>query len=127
MPMDFNNVNAPFYSEVEREFAPTMDWTARGADTLVLFVRGRPGNRATPLYITVEDAAKKNASVTYPDSVIVGASQWTEWRIPLSSLAGVNLAKVKKITIGVGDKKTPAAGGAGRIYIDDIYVMTAKP
>jgi hypothetical protein len=32
----------------------------------------------------------------------------------------VNLAKVKIVRIGVGDKK--AASGAGRIYIDDIYV-----
>jgi len=121
MPMDFNNVNAPFYSEAEREFAPAMDWTARGADTLILFVRGTPGNRATPLYVTVEDASKKNAAVTYPDPAVVGVSDWTAWKIPLSSFAGVNLAKVKKAYIGVGDKK---AGGAGRIYIDDIYVTT---
>jgi hypothetical protein len=122
MPLDFNNVNSPFFSEAEREFAPTMDWTANGADTLVLFVRGTPGNKPAPLYIAVEDSAKKNATVVYPDSAIVGASKWTEWKIPLSSFAGVNLAKVKVLFIGVGDKKAPAAGGAGRIYIDDIYV-----
>ncbi len=120
MPLDFNNVKSPFFSEAEREFAPTMDWTASGADTLVLFVRGTPGNKAAPLYIGVEDSAKKSATVTYPDSAVVGGSKWTEWKIPLSSFAGVNLAKVKKLTIGVGDKKT--AGGAGRFYIDDIYV-----
>ncbi len=122
MPLDFNNVNAPFFSEADREFAPTMDWTASGADTLVLFVRGTPGNKPAPLYITVEDSAKKNATVVYPDSAIVGISKWTEWKIPLSSFAGVNLAKVKVLFIGVGDKKAPVAGGAGRIYIDDIYV-----
>jgi hypothetical protein len=121
MPMDYNNVNAPFYSEAEREFDTTMDWTAAGADTLVLFVRGTPGNTAI-LYIIVEDSSKKSATVTYPDPAIVGASKWTEWKIPLSDFAGVNLAKVKKMTIGVGDKDAPAAGGAGRIYIDDIYV-----
>jgi len=120
MPLDFNNVKLPFFSEAEREFAPTADWTASNADTLVLFVRGTPGNKPAPLYIAVEDASKKNAAVTYPDSAIVAASKWTEWKIPLSSFAGVNLAKVKKVYIGVGDKK--AAGGAGRIYIDDIYV-----
>jgi hypothetical protein len=36
--------------------------------------------------------------------------------------AGVSLAKVKKITIGLGDKANPKAGGAGRIYLDDIYI-----
>jgi hypothetical protein len=122
MPLDYNNVNTPFYSEAEREFAPTADWTVSDADTLVLFVRGTPGNKAAPLYIAVEDASKKNAAVTYPDSAIVAASKWTQWEIPLSSFAGVNLAKVKKVYIGVGDKKAPAAGDAGRIYVDDIFV-----
>jgi hypothetical protein len=122
MPLDFNNVKSPFFSETTREFAPTMDWTASSADTLVLFVRGTPGNKPAPLYIAVEDASKKNAAVTYPDSAIVAASKWTEWKIPLSTFAGVNLAKVKKVYIGVGDKNAPAAGGAGRIYIDDIFV-----
>ena len=28
MPLDFNNVKSPFFSEAEREFAPTADWTA---------------------------------------------------------------------------------------------------
>jgi hypothetical protein len=124
MPMDFNNVNAPFYSEAERQFDAAMDWTADGADTLVLFVRGTPSNQAAPLYLAVEDSAKKSATVTYPDPAIVGASEWTQWKIPLSSFASVNLAKVKKLYIGVGDKDAPAAGGAGRIYIDDIYVTT---
>jgi len=35
----------------------------------------------------------------------------------------VNPAKVKKMYIGVGDRKAPAANGSGRIYIDDIRVI----
>ncbi len=41
MPLDYNNVVAPFYSEAEREFSPAEDWTAGGTDALVLYVRGR--------------------------------------------------------------------------------------
>jgi hypothetical protein len=37
-------------------------------------------------------------------------------------LTTLNLAKVKRLYIGVGDRANPAAGGAGRIYIDDIRV-----
>ena len=50
---------------------------------------------------------------------------WTQWKVPLSSFTGVNLAKVKKLYIGVGDRKTPVKGGTGRIYIDDIRVTPA--
>ncbi len=122
MPLDYNNVKTPFYSEAEREFAPTQDWTAGGVTTLALYVRGRSGNAQAQLYIAVEDSAKKVSIVAYPDKAVTSAGQWTQWKIPLSSFTGVNLAKVKKVYLGVGDRTTPAAGGSGRIFIDDIQV-----
>jgi len=125
MPLDYNDVATPFYSEAEREFAPTQDWTADGADALILYVRGRAGNSQAPLYVTLEDAAKHAATVAHPDVAIVTAAQWTQWRIPLSGFTGVNLAKVKKLSLGVGDKANPKAGGTGLIYVDDISL--AKP
>ncbi len=82
-------------------------------------------NGLSSLYVAVEDSAGKVAVATNPDPAAVAASTWTEWKVPLSSFAGVNLAKVKKLYIGVGDRKNPAAGGTGRIYIDDIRV--SKP
>ena len=48
------------------------------------------------------------------------AAAWTQWKIPLSSFAGVNLAKVKKLTVGVGNRTNPAPGGAGKLYLDDL-------
>jgi hypothetical protein len=122
MPLDYNNVKTPFYSEAEQEFTPTQDWTAGGATTLILCIRGRSGNAQTQLYIAVEDASKKVGIVAYPDKAITSTAQWTQWKIPLSSITGVNLAKVKKLYIGLGDRATPAAGGAGRIFIDDILL-----
>jgi len=41
MPVEYNNVNAPFYSEAERTFDTPQDWTAGGADMLTLHLRGR--------------------------------------------------------------------------------------
>jgi len=40
MPVDYNNIDAPFYSEVERTWDTAQDWTLNGADTLVLYFRG---------------------------------------------------------------------------------------
>jgi len=122
MPLDYNNVKSPFYSEVEREFSPVEDWTAGAASTLILYVRGRAGNAPAQLYLAVEDASKKVGIVTYPDKTVTGVAQWTQWEIPLSSFTAVNLAKVKKLYIGLGDRATPAAGGNGRIFVDDIQV-----
>jgi len=122
MPLDYNNVKAPFYSEAEQEFSPTQDWTAQGADTLILYVRGASGNQPAPLYAAVEDTSKHVAAVTHTEAAIATTTQWTQWKIPLSSFTGVNLAKVKKLYLGLGDRKAPAAGGSGRIYLDDIRV-----
>ena len=38
----------------------------------------------------------------------------------MSDLTGVNLTMVQKLTLGVGDKNSPKAGGTGILYIDDI-------
>jgi hypothetical protein len=125
MPLDYNNADAPFYSEAEQDFETAQDWTAGGVDTLVLFVRGRLINRVAPLYVGLEDASQNVAVVIHPDAAIVTATKWIEWKIPLSSFTGVNLAKVKKIYIGAGDRQNPVKGGTGRLYIDDIGL--AKP
>jgi regulation of enolase protein 1 (concanavalin A-like superfamily) len=77
-------------------------------------------NSAAPLYVTVEDRTGKKASVAHPDPAATSVAAWTEWQIPLSDLAGVNVAAVKKLTIGVGDKAGPKPGAAGMLYFDDI-------
>jgi hypothetical protein len=129
MPMDYNNVNTPFYSEAQRQFSPVEDWTAGGADTLILYVRGNVSNAIAPLYVAVEDNAAQAAVLVHPDAGVVKTTTWLAWRIPLAdvSAAGVNLAKVKKLYIGVGDRANPAAGGAGRIYVDDIWLLKSAP
>jgi regulation of enolase protein 1 (concanavalin A-like superfamily) len=83
-----------------------------------------PGNSQDDLYVVVEDSAGKSGVATNPDPAAVLTTQWTEWKIPLSQFtsAGVSMTKVKKMYIGVGDRKAPQADGSGRVYIDDIRV-----
>jgi hypothetical protein len=120
MPMDYNNVKTPFYSEAYQQFAPVQDWTVNGLSDLRLDFRGVATNGAGSLYVAVEDSSGKSAVATNADPAAVTTTTWTPWKIPLSSLTGVNLAKVKRLYIGVGDRKNPVKGGAGRLYIDDI-------
>jgi hypothetical protein len=123
MPLDYNNVNTPFYSEAYREFAPLQDWTVGGVDTLVISIRGRGSNSAAPLYVTLEDASQRAVTLVHPDPAVTNASQWVDWQIPLSSLAGVNFGKVQRMYLGVGDRTNPTPDGTGTIYIDDIRVL----
>ena len=79
------------------------------------------GNGAAQLYVTLEDATGKSATVTHPaGNGAVFLAGWNEWAIPYSDLAGVNLARIEAMTIGIGNRTSPAAGGSGIVYVDDI-------
>ena len=129
MPLDYNNVDDPFYSEAEREWPATQDWTARGIGAVVLLVRGQRSNDVVSLYVAIEDSSGNVAIVVHPDPEIVQKTEWTEWRIALGAVgeAGVNLTRVKKMYIGVGDRDAPAADGAGLLFIDDIRLTLPEP
>ena len=82
----------------------------------------QPSNDAAPLYMAVEDSAGHVKSVIHPDPAAVQTVDWQKWMIPFSEFQGVDMASVKKLTIGVGDRNKPTAGGKGVIYLDDIGV-----
>ena len=50
---------------------------------------------------------------------------WTDWTIDLSQFSsqGVRITDVEKMMIGVGDRDNPAAGGSGRLLIDDVTLQ----
>ena len=80
----------------------------------------QPANSPAAMYVVVEDKAGKKKTVVNPNPAATTTPAWTEWRIALSDLTGVNLAAVKKLTIGVGDSANPKPGAAGKLYLDDI-------
>jgi len=104
-------------------------WLAMGGDPHrpnlwgTALLAGPAGPPADRLYLTIQDSANKSATVVNPDAQILRAMNWVEWKIPLSSFTGVNLAKIKKLTLGVGDQAKPAAGRKGVLYIDDICLV----
>ncbi|HPC93564.1 MAG TPA: discoidin domain-containing protein [Sedimentisphaerales bacterium] len=120
MPLAYNNSVSPFYSEAERTFERAQDWTIGGADRVRLWFRGDAKNTPQTLYVTLEDSAGRSATVRSMDPDAILKTVWQEWQIPLSQFNGINLVKIEKITIGVGNRTSPAAGGTGIVYIDDV-------
>jgi concanavalin A-like lectin/glucanase superfamily protein/carbohydrate binding protein with CBM4/9 domain/F5/8 type C domain-containing protein len=76
------------------------------------------GNDLETVYVAVEDSAGQVAVATHPSAAL--RSGWTEWLIPYTDLAGVNLNSVSMIYVGLGDRDNPTSGGGGTIFIDDI-------
>ncbi|MDY0356901.1 MAG: LamG-like jellyroll fold domain-containing protein [Sedimentisphaerales bacterium] len=77
-------------------------------------------NNPQPLYVRIADSAGQSATVTHESLEAVLSLAWQPWQIPFGDLGGVNLARISEMTIGIGNRTSPTAGGAGTIYIDDI-------
>lgn len=128
MPLDYNNVVAPYYSETERTWVAAQNWTANGMDTLILYIRGVAANGAAPFYVAVQDKSNHVATASYPSAASVEMTQWVGLTVQLKvfSDAGVDVRAIKKMYIGVGNRNTPTKGGAGSLFIDDIRVIKGQ-
>jgi hypothetical protein len=94
------------------------DWTTEGVTKLSLWFRGDSGNAAERMFI-----ALGNAVVYHDDPAATQITGWNKWVIELTGFIGVDLTNVGAITIGIGTKNSPAAGGAGKMYFDDIRLV----
>jgi hypothetical protein len=129
MPINYNNADAPHYSVAIGTIPLPDRWAVGGVNTLVLYVRGLPGNASDPVYVAVEDAAGRLAAVVHPQADAATSAEWLEWSIPLADLtaAGVDVGAVRRMHIGTGDPDNPTPGGEGTLYVDDIRVIEVAP
>jgi hypothetical protein len=125
MPYRYDNANKT--SEATRTLVDPRDWTQEGIGQLSLWFRGERTNTTERMFV----ALNGSAVVYHDDPAAAQIPQWTQWIIDLNAFAnqGVNLTNVNTITIGLGTKNSPAAGGSGKMYFDDIrlYQPTTAP
>jgi len=107
MPLEYE-------SSSEAQLALNQDWTLGGAQTLVLYFYGDPGNTGN-LFVKVN-----GSKVAYDGPAdAITTPYWTQWNIDLVSL-GANLQSVTQLSVG-------AEGGSGIVYIDDIRLYREAP
>jgi len=116
MPFEYNNGVGK--SEATFTLTNQRDWTAKGVNTLTIWFRGEAANAAEQMYVVLNGSA----AVTNDNPNAAQRVTWTEWNIDLQAFAdqGVNLANVNSITLGLGNRTNPVAGGSGMMYFDDI-------
>jgi hypothetical protein len=83
---------------------------------------GIVSNSAEPIYVAVANKSGASAVVAYENPAATQIDSWTEWSIDVQAFAdqGVNLADVDTLSIGVGSRTSPQAGGSGKMFFDDI-------
>jgi hypothetical protein len=121
LEMEYYNVSPYKYSAAVHEFDSPRDWTAGDETGVVLYFRGRnAGNTSDRMYLVVEDSLGAVTEVSHnPD---LTSDSWQAWRVEFGDLSGVDLGKVSKITVGLGDPDGASSNAAGRIYLDDIGI-----
>ena len=122
MPLAYDN--AVGKSEATSVLTSNRDWTVNGVNTLTIWFRGSSSNAAEQIYVALNDTA----AVTN-DNPNAAQASWTQWDIDLQAFAdqGVNLANVSSITLGLGNRSNPVAGGSGMMYFDDIRLYPPAP
>jgi hypothetical protein len=123
MPMAYDN--AVGKSEATLTLTSNRNWTVNGVNTLTIWFRGEATNAAETLYVVLNGSAVVNND--NPDAA--QRTAWTQWNIDLTRFAdqGVNLANVTSVTLGLGNRANPTAGGSGMMYFDDIRLYVPAP
>ncbi|HUU15934.1 MAG TPA: LamG domain-containing protein [Sedimentisphaerales bacterium] len=116
MPLYYDN--SVGYSEATLTLTYPRDWTEKGVTTLTIWFRGDSDNAAETLYV----AFNGSAVVAHDNPNAAQIEEWTRWNIDLQAFAdqGVNLTNVNTVSLGLGNKNNPQAGGSGTMYFDDI-------
>jgi len=123
MPLYYDN--SVGYSEATLTLTYPRDWTEKGVNRLTIWFRGDSANAAETLYVALNGSAVVNND--NPNAAQI--TTWTQWNIDLQAFAdqGVNLANVNTISLGLGNKNNPLAGGSGTMYFDDIRLYPPAP
>ena len=123
MPMAYDN--AVGKSEATLTLTSNRNWTINGVNRLTIWFRGSSSNAAETMYVVLNGSA--GVDNDNPDAA--QAFGWNEWNIDLQAFAdqGVNLANVTSITLGLGNRTNPVAGGSGMLYFDDIRLYPPAP
>jgi len=123
--MPFAYDNSVGKSEATLTLISNRDWTQEGVGVLSLWFQGDATNAAETMYVVLNGSAV--VSHDNPDVALINT--WTEWTIDLQAFAdqGVNLSNVDTITLGLGNRNNPVAGGSGMMYFDDLRLYRLAP
>jgi hypothetical protein len=125
MPFEYDNTPGKSEATLTLTSAYPRDWTEKSVNTLTIWYVGKADNAAETMYVVLNNSAI--ATNDNPDAAQVDV--WTQWDVDLQLFAdqGVNLANVNSITLGLGNRSNPVAGGAGMLFFDDIRLYVQEP
>lgn len=127
MEFHYANDSAPYYSMADLVYNSDQDWTADDAELLSIWSKGGLSNDADNIYVELEDG---NANVSLQklfDNDVIRSGSWIELNFDLGEFAGVDLTRIRRMSIGVGSESVGALGtGNGTLRFDNIRLYQAR-
>lgn len=123
----YDNTASPYYSEMTRipPFADFTDYELKSMD--VRFV-GSEENSSEPIYVTLSDGT--NSATVVSAEPLTTQTTWQTLRITsaefLTANGDLDLTTISTISIGIGDKNNPQAGGTGLVQFGRITLYEAR-
>lgn len=104
------------FSNISTTGTVTGSWQVKGVGI------EQPNNDPAPLYVTLEDRSGEQTTVIHPDSDAVTQISWQPWNIPLTAFSskGVDISRINRMAIGIGDPSQAPTGDKGLVYFDSI-------
>jgi len=122
MKFRYNNSEPPFYSEASMWFSTAQDWTEDDVRALSLWYKGDPN--IDELYIRLADSNNSDVQ-RFSDVNVIQSGAWVELSLELDNFVGVDLSRVRQMTLGAG-REPGEASEAGTVYFDDIRLYPAR-
>ncbi|MHC4369075.1 MAG: glycoside hydrolase family 88 protein [Planctomycetota bacterium] len=127
MEFHYANDSAPYYSKADLVYDSDQDWTAAGAESLSIWCKGDRSNAADDIYVELEDGDANATLQWLLDDDVVQSDSWVELNFDLGEFAGVDLTRLRRMSIGVGSESGGAAGtGSGTLRFDNIRLYQAR-
>jgi hypothetical protein len=131
MRLEYQNQYEPYFTAATRTFDSAQDWTVAGIKVLDLWFHGDPCNVSEQMYVRLQDDSGRAAQIMHDDPNAVQINAWRVWQIELQDFVdsnGVDLAKIKQVTIGLGDKVDSGQLPEDRdtMYFDDIKLYPSR-
>ena len=122
MKFRYNNSGPSFYSEASLRFSSAQDWTEDDVMAVSLWYKGDPN--IDELYIRLADSNNSDVQ-RIRDVNVIQSGAWIELSLELDSFLGVDLRRVRQMTLGAG-REAGEASEAGTVYFDDIRLYPAR-
>ncbi len=129
MALTYNTAISPYLSSASAAFPFDGDIACTNAYSMTIWIYGSAANSNETVYAILTDGTNQ-ATVVCPMDGVTQSEAWYVWNIDLRDFAvnnpAIDMSAIATMTIGAGNPFSPASGGGGTIYLDNVNLYPVR-